>query len=67
MIRPYKTYNEMMSSRYVIESLIELSRDENIVYKKPIGGLFNTYKKSYEFTESVNLTNFEKKNSFLAD
>ena len=65
MIRPYKTYNEMMSSR--IESLIELSRDENIVYKKPIGGLFNTYKKSYEFTESVNLTNFEKKNSFLAD
>lgn len=67
MIRPYKTYNEMMSSRHVIESLIELSRDENIVYKKPIGGLFNTYKKSYEFTESVNLTNFEKKNSFLAD
>tara|TARA_Y100000816_G_C26095296_1_gene579476 strand:+ start:1793 stop:2488 length:696 start_codon:yes stop_codon:yes gene_type:complete len=65
MIRAYKTYNEMMS--YNIESLIELSRDKNIVYKKPIGGLFNTYKKSYEFTESVNLTNFEKKNSFLAD
>jgi len=54
----YKSYNKMMSS--FIEKIIKLSSDKNTVFQKPIGGFFNTYKKSYAFTDSANLTNFDK-------
>ena len=60
---PFKTYDKMMSS--FIETTIEFSREKNIVFKKPIGGFFNLYTKTYEFTESVNITNFYKRHSFL--
>ena len=60
----FKTYDEMMSD--FIEKLIEISSYEytNTVFKKPVGGLLNLYRKSYDFTDSVSLINYDKIHSW---
>ena len=54
----FKTYDEMMSD--FIERIMELSSDKETVFKKPVGGLLNLYRKSYDFTNSVSLVNYDK-------
>ena len=54
----FKIYDEMMSD--FIERIMELSSDKETVFKKPVGGLFNLYRKSYDFTNSVSLVNYDK-------
>ena len=58
----FKTYDEMMSS--FIETIIELSSYKETVFKKPVGGLLNLYRKSYDFTDSVSLINYDKIHSW---
>lgn len=58
----FKTYDEMMSN--FIETIIELSSYKETVFKKPVGGLLNLYRKSYDFTDSVSLINYDKIHSW---
>lgn len=54
----FKTYDKMMSN--FIEKIMDVTNDKDKVFKKPVGGFLNLYKKSYDFTDSVNIKNFDK-------
>lgn len=61
-LNAFKTYDEMMSN--FIEKLMEVSSSKDTVFKKPFGGFLNLYKKSYDFTDSVSLINYNKIHSW---